>query len=275
MAKNNDSAATIGFENELWRAADALRSNMDAAEYKHVVLGLIFLKYISDAFAEYHAQLLAEVAQGAAPEDPDEYRAVNIFWVPQEARWSHLLANATQTANKLSFWANDRLFRWLEKRHKKGARWVMRRYRHREKKGRRDRWNLGVQNDQGQVEFLYQMTDLHRRIYYARIPPHPYLTEQTATTGTEDPFPHHWEGQTTPEKADWAEVRLAVLTRDGYCCTQCGSQDNLHVHHTQPRRKGGENQMDNLQTLCESCHMGTTPWGRPKGTGSTQSRRAG
>lgn len=183
--------------------------------------------------------------------------------------------NATLTANKLSFWADDRFFRWLGKRHKKGARWVMQRYRHREKKGRRDRWNLGVQNDKGQVEYLYQMTDLHRRIYYARIPPHPYLTEQTATTGTEDPFPHHWEGQTTPEKADWAEVRLAVLTRDGYRCTQCGSQDNLHVHHTQPRRKGGENQMDNLQTLCESCHMGTTPWGRPKGTGSTQSRRAG
>ena len=88
MAKNNDSAATIGFEDELWRAADALRSNMDAAEYKHVVLGLIFLKYISDAFEEYHARLEAERDQGADPEDPDEYRAENIFWVPQEARWS-------------------------------------------------------------------------------------------------------------------------------------------------------------------------------------------
>jgi type I restriction enzyme M protein len=102
MAKNNNSAATIGFESELWRAADALRSNMDAAEYKHVVLGLIFLKYISDAFEEYHAQLLTEVAQGADPEDPDEYRAVNIFWVPREARWSHLQNNAKQpTIGKL------------------------------------------------------------------------------------------------------------------------------------------------------------------------------
>jgi len=96
MAKNNNSAATIGFESALWRAADALRSNMDAAEYKHVVLGLIFLKYISDAFEEYHAQLLTEVAQGADPEDPDEYRAVNIFWVPREARWSYLQDNAKQ-----------------------------------------------------------------------------------------------------------------------------------------------------------------------------------
>jgi type I restriction enzyme M protein len=98
MAKNNNSAATIGFESELWRAADALRSNMDAAEYKHIVLGLIFLKYISDAFEEYHGQLLTEVALGADPEDPDEYRAVNIFWVPREARWSHLQDNAKQPA---------------------------------------------------------------------------------------------------------------------------------------------------------------------------------
>jgi type I restriction-modification system DNA methylase subunit len=80
----------------LWQAADALRSNMDAAEYKHVVLGLIFLKYISDAFEEYHGRLEAQRAQGADPEDPDEYRAVNIFWVPKEARWSQLLANAKQ-----------------------------------------------------------------------------------------------------------------------------------------------------------------------------------
>jgi type I restriction-modification system DNA methylase subunit len=92
------TSANLGFERELWRAADALRSNMDAAEYKHVVLGLIFLKYISDAFEEQHAKLEAERAQGADPEDPDEYRAVNIFWVPKEARWSHLKANAKQPA---------------------------------------------------------------------------------------------------------------------------------------------------------------------------------
>jgi type I restriction enzyme M protein len=96
MAKENSNGANLGFESELWRAADALRSNMDAAEYKHVVLGLIFLKYISDAFEEQHAKLEADRTQGADPEDPDEYRAVNIFWVPREARWSHLKASAKQ-----------------------------------------------------------------------------------------------------------------------------------------------------------------------------------
>src|SRR5438132_10857479 len=91
-----DSAATLGFEAKLWQAADALRNNMDAAEYKHVVLGLIFLKYISDAFEAKHAELDAQRAEGADPEDPDEYRAENIFWVPRVARWSYLKASAPQ-----------------------------------------------------------------------------------------------------------------------------------------------------------------------------------
>ena len=94
QTKNN--GATLGFEATLWAAADKLRGHMDAAEYKHVVLGLLFLKYISDAFEEQHARLVAEKASGADPEDPDEYRAVSVFWVPPEARWSHLKNQAKQ-----------------------------------------------------------------------------------------------------------------------------------------------------------------------------------
>ncbi len=93
--KSASHGATTGYEAELWRMADALRGSMDAAEYKHVVLGLIFLKYISDAFEERHAAVLAEWGKDAA-EDPDEYRAENIFWVPPEARWIHLKAQARQ-----------------------------------------------------------------------------------------------------------------------------------------------------------------------------------
>jgi len=91
-----------GLEAKLWAAADALRNNMDAAEYKHVVLGLIFLKYISDAFEAKHAELTDLSSEGADSEDPDEYRAENIFWVPKEARWSVLKDNAPQpTIGKL------------------------------------------------------------------------------------------------------------------------------------------------------------------------------
>lgn len=91
-----ETGATLGFEAKLWAAADALRNNMDAAEYKHVVLGLIFLKYISDAFEAKHAELEVERKTGADPEDPDEYKAASIFWVPKEARWAHLKASAPQ-----------------------------------------------------------------------------------------------------------------------------------------------------------------------------------
>jgi len=93
-----NGTANLGFEAKLWLTADKLRNNMDAAEYKHVVLGLIFLKYISDSFEEHRAKLLEGVGdyEGANPEDPDEYKAENVFWVPAEARWSHLQANAKQ-----------------------------------------------------------------------------------------------------------------------------------------------------------------------------------
>jgi type I restriction enzyme M protein len=95
---SDNSSASLGFEAKLWLAADKLRSNMDAAEYKHVVLGLIFLKYISDTFEEHRAKLLAGQGdyKGANAEDADEYRAENVFWVPKEGRWSHLQANAKQ-----------------------------------------------------------------------------------------------------------------------------------------------------------------------------------
>jgi type I restriction enzyme M protein len=110
---NGNGTGNIGFEAKLWLAADKLRSNMDAAEYKHVVLGLIFLKYISDSFEEHHTKLVqgstrasrvgigapanpSDDYAGANPEDPDEYKAENIFWVPPGARWSYLQSSAKQ-----------------------------------------------------------------------------------------------------------------------------------------------------------------------------------
>ena len=96
MAQNdnnkNAKESKGGFEAEMFKAADKLRGNMEPSDYKHVALGLIFLKYISDAFEARHKALLAEDAQAA--EDKDEYLADNVFWVPKDARWSHLQANA-------------------------------------------------------------------------------------------------------------------------------------------------------------------------------------
>ena len=107
MTKEIGNGANLGFEDKLWAAADKLRGNMDAAEYKHVVLGLIFLKYISDAFLEKHNWLMEESsnpkseyfvrepqARYGIAEDRDEYLADNVFWVPPEARWHYLQKNA-------------------------------------------------------------------------------------------------------------------------------------------------------------------------------------
>lgn len=96
MAGNVSNGANLGFEQKMWQAADKLRSNMDAAEYKHVVLGLIFLKYISDAFKEVYEKLKNDPEGLSDPEDIDEYRMRNVFWVPPEARWDYLQKNAKQ-----------------------------------------------------------------------------------------------------------------------------------------------------------------------------------
>jgi type I restriction enzyme M protein len=90
----NGNGGNLGFEANLFRAADKLRGNMEPSDYKHVALGLIFLKHISDSFEAKRTALLADYPEGA--EDPDEYSAENVFWVPKEARWSHLQANAKQ-----------------------------------------------------------------------------------------------------------------------------------------------------------------------------------
>lgn len=93
--KKKGNGAKLGFEEKLWQAADKLRGHMDAAEYKHVVLGLVFLKYISDAFNELYDRLAADEYTDDL-ENRDEYLAENIFYVPEAARWSYLQSNAKQ-----------------------------------------------------------------------------------------------------------------------------------------------------------------------------------
>src|ERR1700733_14152628 len=93
--KEFDNTKDINFEDKLWKAADKLRSNMDAAEYKHVVLGLIFLKYISDAFNEVYEEVKKDPTSDA--EDKDEYISRRVFWVPKEARWDYLANHAKKS----------------------------------------------------------------------------------------------------------------------------------------------------------------------------------
>jgi type I restriction enzyme M protein len=87
-SKKTNGRGSLGFEEQLWQSADQLRGNMDAAVYKHVVLGLIFLKYISDAFEQRREEIESDIPELA--EDRDEYRGEGVFWVPKEARWDHI-----------------------------------------------------------------------------------------------------------------------------------------------------------------------------------------
>jgi type I restriction-modification system DNA methylase subunit len=106
MKSSDSPGGALGFEATLWSAAEKLKGNMDAGEYKHVVLGLIFLKYISDALEEKHAALLKD--KSADAEDRDEYTADNIFWVNKIARWSYLQgrANGETGSYSSSIWPN-------------------------------------------------------------------------------------------------------------------------------------------------------------------------
>ena len=95
MTKNSSNSANLGFEKKLWAAADKMRNNMDAAEYKHVVLGLIFLKYISDSFESVYKELEKD-PESLGPEERDEYIARRVFWVPEKARWAYIQDQAKQ-----------------------------------------------------------------------------------------------------------------------------------------------------------------------------------
>jgi len=95
MVNKSSNGANLGFEKKLWAAADKMRNNMDAAEYKHVVLGLIFLKYISDSFETVYKELEKD-PESLGPEDRDEYIARRVFWVPEKARWAYIQDRAKQ-----------------------------------------------------------------------------------------------------------------------------------------------------------------------------------
>src|SRR5674476_255291 len=95
MAIKKKEVVEEALEKKLWKAADKLRKNMDAAEYKHVALGLIFLKYISDAFEEQYQKLVAQISEGADPEDKNEYTAEKVFYVPPSSRWKWIQGRAT------------------------------------------------------------------------------------------------------------------------------------------------------------------------------------
>ncbi len=165
-------------------------------------------------------------------------------------------------ASKLDWWATDRFYRWLKKRHKSGARQVMQRYYLQESTKGHQRKNLGVKDSRGEMLYLFQMEDVPHRKYRRKAQPNPYLSEDPIPVAdTDTPFEEAWDGTMSIVNQVWDEARRQALERDGYRCVQCGRTINLHVHHLQARKEKGTHDLDNLITLCQDCHIRTPNYG--------------
>ena len=206
--RQTDNGLGREIERKLWAAADKLRGSMDAAEYKHVVLGLIFLKYISDAFEARRDVLLGERDQGADPEDPDEYRSENVFWVPAEARWSHLLARAKQ----LSIGSDvDKAMDAIERENPKLKGVLLKDYN----RPGLDKTRLGGLIDQiGSIALATQRSE--RATYWGRF---------TSTSSRNSPRPRASEAGSSTRRGRWSSCwwRCSPPTRAG-CLTRAAAR---------------------------------------------------
>jgi Ni/Co efflux regulator RcnB/uncharacterized protein YlaI len=167
--------------------------------------------------------------------------------------------NAKETAKDLDFWVNERLFLWLQKRHRLPPNRIIDLYKHREN-GTRDNW--GIRNGET-IQYLYRMSDQPITKYRSRNLPNPYIEGEWVTTLTvaEAPQPQFvWLGN-AQNNEDWRELKEEIKAERGAKCDLCGSKENLDLHHLQARRYGGKAVKENLQLLCRSCHAKTPSFG--------------
>ncbi len=165
--------------------------------------------------------------------------------------------SSSDAREKLDWYVSQRMLKWLCKRHKGvGKRAILRMYYIRQ--GTRKNWGTG--EGQGKV-YLFMLRDIQHSAYRRKKPNNPYLDEDTSPVSgyeMEDPHIQTWNGTLGKNKAEWLEARSNVLRRDNYRCTQCGSTEELEIHHLKPT---GGNRLDNLCTLCQKCHGKTLSYG--------------
>jgi group II intron reverse transcriptase/maturase len=167
--------------------------------------------------------------------------------------------NAKETAKDLDFWVNQRLFRWLAKRHRVNPRRILKMYQHRERGMRK---NLGIQNGE-HLLFLYRMSDQPITKYRSRKPQNPYLTGNWVTQIEQSEVPisdYVWLGNAENNER-WREIKAQVKAKRGARCERCGSTVDLDLHHCKAKRYGGKDTIDNAQLLCEPCHIQTPTYG--------------
>jgi RNA-directed DNA polymerase len=171
-------------------------------------------------------------------------------------------------ARELDFWINQRVLIWLKNRHQgKGVRRILRQYKRREVTGRYNRWNFGAEDSQSnQTVYIAKLADIPLTRYLRKKPSNPYLTveEVPNIVETETALLDERVLNVTPEEVKWQEIRRRVLQRDEYRCSMCGKTNvPLNAHHEVARQNGGTDEMDNLITLCQTCHAKTPTYGRP------------
>jgi RNA-directed DNA polymerase len=167
--------------------------------------------------------------------------------------------NAKKAAKDLDYWVNERLFLWLQKRHRLPPRRIIALYKQRQN-GTRDNWGIRAGEE---MLFLYRMSDQPITKYRSRKLPNPYLTGEwiTEVETAEAPLPNYvWLGN-AENNEEWREIKVAVKAERGAQCESCGSKMNLDLHHLKARRYGGQDVKENAQLLCEPCHVQTPSYG--------------
>ncbi len=167
--------------------------------------------------------------------------------------------NAKGTAKDLDYWVNERLFLWLQKRHRLPPRRILTLYKQRE---HGTRYNWGIRNGEDWL-YLYRMFDQPITKYRSRKLPNPYLAGEWATDleQPDAPLPEHvWLGN-AENNAEWRVIKAKVKAERGAKCERCGSPVDLDLHHLKARRYGGQNTKENAQLLCERCHVDTPTYG--------------
>ncbi len=214
----------------------------------------------------FKARVKALTSQSAVL-SPEDLRFKQLNWLIRGWGNYYRHVNFKVDAGNLDWWINRRVLIWLRHKHpKRGTRWMLARYKVREERKQYNRWNFGVATDRGGTLCVAKLADIPIQPYRVRRIPHPYLGEQrNGTPDPDDPFPNPPSPPNIDlEQTAWREKRREVLKRDGYQCTRCGKRDvSLDAHHQIARRDGGTDELDNLTTLCRTCHQETPSYGKP------------
>jgi RNA-directed DNA polymerase len=194
---------------------------------------------------------------------PEKISAINRVLRGWGNYYRHVSSSSVR--QKLDWYVSQRMLKWLCARHKgAGKRTILRKYLIRQ--GRRKNW--GVEAGQGKV-YLFMLRDITHSVYRRKTPDNPYLEDDATPIPPYEMESAHietWDGTLSQNKAEWLEHRTQALVRDNYCCTVCGSTEELEVHHVKPT---GGNRLENLRTLCQKCHKKTPSYGTNRSLSNT------